>query len=448
VASAADRATFGFDTLPYIDGPTPLALDYIERPGGRSELTLDAALDEATISIAQVDWAKPPGSAATARLVMELAQGKLISITKFSAAAGDPAAGGLMAEGRIDFAADGVAFARADVTTLKTALTDMKGTITRLANGGLGVDISGRSFNVGPFLHDSTPAGDRMPLEMRADVDRLYFSSDRWLDQLRFEGTRSRERWETAALSAQTGEELRLTNQVALTLRKFDNGGQTLEARAEDAGAFLKALDISDNVAGGRLEITAATDEKRSRRPLAGHLHMSEHRIIHAPVLARVLSVALLTGIVDSLTGEGIRFSRLDAAFVYGDPAIEISDALASGPALGVTAKGRLDLEAETIDLDGTIVPANAINGLLGRIPLFGDILIGRGGGIFAVNYSLSGPMAEPKVSVNPLSALAPGILRNLFGTLPGTSSTDSTPESEKEIQRERAKPPVTLTPP
>src|SRR5205814_5371072 len=137
-----------------------------------------------------------------------------------------------------------------------------------------------------------------------------------WLDRLHFEAKRDSERWETAELTAQTGEELRLTNQVALSLRVFDNGRQTLEARAEDAGAFLKALDVTPNMAGGRLEINAATDEKRSRRPLAGTLHISEHRIIHAPVLARVLSVALLTGIVDSLTGEGIGFSRLDTAFV------------------------------------------------------------------------------------------------------------------------------------
>src|SRR5947209_6883114 len=104
-------------------------------------------------------------------------------------------------------------------------------------------------------------------------------------------------------MTAQTGEELRLANQVALSLVLLPNGGQTLEARAEEAGAFIKELDVSPNVVGGRLEIFAATDEKRPRRPLAGHLHISEHRIIHAPTLARVLSVALLTGIVDSLTG-------------------------------------------------------------------------------------------------------------------------------------------------
>ena len=83
----------------------------------------------------------------------------------------------------------------------------------------------------------------------------------------------------------------------------------------------------------------------------------------------------------------------------------------------------------------GTIVPANAINSLPGRIPIIGDLLTGRGGGVFAATYKVSGPMAEPRVTVNPLSALAPGFLRNLFGvfSLPGTSPTGSTPPSELE---------------
>ncbi len=71
-------------------------------------------------------------------------------------------------------------------------------------------------------------------------------------------------------------------------------------------------------------------------------------------------------------------------------------------------------------------MPAYTLNSLLGRIPLVGDILTGgEGGGVFAVDFSLSGALDKPKIQVNPLSALAPGILRNLlrglakFGTDP-----------------------------
>ena len=35
--------------------------------------------------------------------------------------------------------------------------------------------------------------------------------------------------------------------------------------------------------------------------------------------------------------------------------------------------------------------------------------------GIFAINYDANGPWDEPKIQVNPLSLLTPGIIRNIF---------------------------------
>jgi hypothetical protein len=79
--------------------------------------------------------------------------------------------------------------------------------------------------------------------------------------------------------------------------------------------------------------------------------------------------------------------------------------------------KGDIDLANETADLQGTIVPAYAINSFLGNIPLLGRLFSPeRGGGLFAVNYSVRGRLADPAVSVNPLSALTPGFLRGVFG--------------------------------
>jgi hypothetical protein len=39
----------------------------------------------------------------------------------------------------------------------------------------------------------------------------------------------------------------------------------------------------------------------------------------------------------------------------------------------------------------------------------------GEGQSLFAANYELSGTTDDPSVSVNPLSAIAPGFLRQLF---------------------------------
>ena len=50
-------------------------------------------------------------------------------------------------------------------------------------------------------------------------------------------------------------------------------------------------------------------------------------------------------------------------------------------------------------------------------MPLIGGLFSAeKGGGLFAMNYSLRGPMDDPSVVANPLSALTPGILRGMFG--------------------------------
>ena len=68
------------------------------------------------------------------------------------------------------------------------------------------------------------------------------------------------------------------------------------------------------------------------------------------------------------------------------------------------------------LDVNGTVVPVYALNSALGRIPLLGGLFSAeRGGGLFAVNYSVRGPFDNPAVTVNPLSALTPGFLRRLF---------------------------------
>ncbi len=88
------------------------------------------------------------------------------------------------------------------------------------------------------------------------------------------------------------------------------------------------------------------------------------------------------------------------------------------------------------IDVSGTVVPAYAINSALGHIPVLGEIFTGgkKGGGVFAVNYTMSGPTDDPQVNVNPLSALTPGIFRNVFDIFgditlrPGAGEDGSSP--------------------
>jgi hypothetical protein len=57
---------------------------------------------------------------------------------------------------------------------------------------------------------------------------------------------------------------------------------------------------------------------------------------------------------------------------------------------------------------------------MLVSIPVIGDLLVSRRGeGVFGMTYSINGHAGEPRVGVNPVSALTPGILRRIFEPVP-----------------------------
>ncbi|HEX2113357.1 MAG TPA: AsmA-like C-terminal domain-containing protein [Alphaproteobacteria bacterium] len=415
------RKAIGLDFAPYVTGPVAVDVALTEQRGRRSDVSLDLGLERTTLDVPELEWRKEPGTAGAAQLKMTLQGDRLTEINAIRITAGD-----LTGQGRAAFAGDGKTLRLVEVERLKAGLTDAQGSYAR-SDTGIVLKLTGNSVNAGPLLRDKTPSSpDRPPLEVSADVARVYLAPDRYIDRIKLEGRRGKERWETFNLSALVGGDGSARN-VGISLRP-EGGRQHLDASADDAGALLKAVGITPNVVGGRLEVSGVTNPAVEGHPLAGKLRMRNYKVVNAPVLARVLGVALLTGIGDALRGEGISFSILDADFTFTDPRVEVRDARASGSSLGITANGVVDIGADTIDLSGTLVPAYAVNSLLGRIPLIGDILVGGpGGGVFAANYKVEGPLEDPKVSINPLSTIAPGFLRNLFGAS-GTSPTGSDP--------------------
>ena len=98
-----------------------------------------------------------------------------------------------------------------------------------------------------------------------------------------------------------------------------------------------------------------------------------------------------------------------------------------------------MDRPKNEVAIKGTLVPLFGINSVLGFIPLLGDLLVSKPGeGIIGRTYTVAGNADEPRVSVNPLSMVTPGILRRIFqGRMPDAANAPS-----------NAKPPAPQTPP
>ena len=143
---------------------------------------------------------------------------------------------------------------------------------------------------------------------------------------------------------------------------------------------------------------------------------MDAFRAVQAPALARILAASSLADLQAAFNDAGIGFDRLEATYSVENGVATIADGRAAGGALGITFDGTVDGNTDTIDASGTIVPTVGVNRVIGSIPIVGDILTGGPGeGLFAANYRVDGALADPQVSVNPLSAIAPGFLRTLF---------------------------------
>ncbi|MBE6452453.1 MAG: DUF3971 domain-containing protein [Alphaproteobacteria bacterium] len=185
-----------------------------------------------------------------------------------------------------------------------------------------------------------------------------------------------------------------------------------LNIESNNAGATLKFLRLYENMKGGSLSINAKRDADKN---FVGHAKMRDFNVYNTPVFAKLLTVASFSGMVNLLTGDGMEFSHFDAPFEYKNSKLKINEGKAFGDVVGISANGTYSLKFQEFDIEGLIAPAYGLNTFIGSIPLVGNLLSGKDGTVFAANYSISGDIDNPEISINPLSALSPNSLKELF---------------------------------
>ena len=190
------------------------------------------------------------------------------------------------------------------------------------------------------------------------------------------------------------------------------NGEHYLSIDSNNAGSTLRVLRLYENMHGGILKIEAKTDADQN---MIGHAKIRDFKIHNTPVLAKLLTVASFSGIIDLLKGDGLVFSHFDAPFTYKKKTLKINDAKMFGNVVGLTADGSINRLTSSIDIKGIISPAYGLNSLMSKIPLVGQMLAGKDGTIFAVDYDISGTFDNPDINIHPLSILSPNAVKELF---------------------------------
>ncbi len=212
------------------------------------------------------------------------------------------------------------------------------------------------------------------------------------------------------------------------------NGRSAVRLLSDDAGGVLRSAGLLQQVVGGDLSLTLLP--VGSGGAFDGRLNAKGIRVKNAPGIAGLVNAISVVGLINELNGDGIVFDEVEGDFRLTPNRLTLTKASAVGASMGLSMDGIYGLESGNLDMQGVITPVYLLNGI-------GSVLTRRGEGLIGFNYTLTGPAKSPNVSVNPLSALTPGMFREIFRRAPPKvpvvdGVAQSTLPEAKPVQRER----------
>ena len=410
-ATAGQLAATGFDPGSlFQSGSSLLSASYVQRRNGTATLQIKGNLADAGLALA--GWHKPPGPPAEVQARLLLRDEQLVGIEALQAHGPS-----LDVEGRAETAGGGVrvlALDRVEVGPTKGRGTvrfpGVPGQPIHAAFSGPVLDLSttlAKSPNQPP--PPNGPSGPDTPWVADLRFGRVLLSGEGGVSDVVAHAESNGRRLSKLHLVSGGTEHVQATLQP-------EGAGRHLVVKAADGGGLLRDFGILDTVDGGQLTVDARYDDTKPESPLAGAAKLEKFHVRNAQVIGKLLQAATIYGVGDALSGPGVAFDELKLPFRLNGAVLDINGARASSASLGLTAQGEVNTAKQSLDLHGTIVPAYALNSLLGRIPVVGRLFRAeRGGGLIAMNFAVRGAFADPSITANPLSALTPGALRRLF---------------------------------
>ena len=412
------RNKFGFDVGGFLTGPVPVKLSgRVPAPEADSRFAIEADLTQAKVDNLLPGWVKAPGRASRATFTLV----KSAVMTRFEDLVIEGS--GSSAKGTVEVDSSGdvlsanfpvFSLSDGDKATLKA---------DRGSDGTLRVTIRGDVYDGRGFVKStiSGPGNAKQKHDKDIDLDLklgtvLGFHGET-LRGLDLRVSRRGGVITSLALNAKLGRDAPLTGDV----RGRGNGGRpAIFIESKDAGAFFRFNDIYPKIVGGEMWM-ALDPQSADLAPQEGILNIRDFVVRGEAALDRVAATPQQPG----GPPPGVEFSRLRVDFTRTLGRFTVRDGLLKGPTIGGTVDGYIDYLRDDVRMRGTFVPLYGLNNMFGQIPIVGLFLGGSNEGLLGVTYEVIGPPSSPVLRVNPISAVAPGLLRKFFefpsgnGTMP-----------------------------
>jgi len=281
--------------------------------------------------------------------------------------------------------------------------------IDRLSDGSLRAVMRGDAYDGRGFLKTMAAPPRTAPKRPPADVDldmklgAVLGHNGEALRSVELKMSRRNGEIRSLGLMAKLGRNGVLTGE----LRGRAGARQVVQFESSDAGALFRFSDIYSRMNGG--QITTVMDAPTSANPVQlGTVSVRNFAVHDESQLERAAGN-------QAPRNNNMAFSGLKVDFTRSPGRIALRDGVVRGPVLGGTIDGIIDYADDEVHLRGTLIPLYGANNLLGQLPIVGLFLGGEKEGLVGVTYEVVGKPAGPVLHVNPLSALAPGLLRKVF---------------------------------
>ncbi|MBT8471827.1 MAG: DUF3971 domain-containing protein [Marinicaulis sp.] len=432
-ASIGDQ--FGIAARRYLHGPVKFDVKALGDIGDFRDIAVNADFTDAALTIGAMGWRKSPSSQATADVSIKFTD-ETVEVSDLKITGDD-----LDIRGDIQFTDNGaVRFAELAIFKLKDA-ADLSLKLERSPANELSITALGKYLNAGAIVETITEGGnnDRGEIDwgpgvkLTARIDEISMRGGAEYSVTSLDLWRSSDELKQLDFSGFDPGGLPLSVKMSETGMEANDRTRTVSAHSNNIGHLLRAVFNYGSVEGGEGVLSFDLSEENADG-LSGKLEARNITLSDAPLVARLFSAGSLDGLANLMNDQGINLTQAYGEFEIANKILGVSNFRATGPSVGITADGAVALGADgDIRLDGALAPFYQINSLLGNAPIFGELFVGKKGeGIVALSYAISGKRQSPSVSINPLSALTPGIFRQIMQpTDPASQVTESAQESD-----------------
>ncbi len=183
------------------------------------------------------------------------------------------------------------------------------------------------------------------------------------------------------------------------------NKKKYLEIYSDLPQPLLSGYNFFKGVSGGVLIFSSIMEKETSHSKLI----IENFKLVNAPAVIKLLSIADFGGLADLAEGEGLSFDKLEINMNNKKDLLTLEELFAIGPSISVLMEGYKDKNG-LVSLRGTLVPAKNLNNFLSKIPVIGKIIIPKdvGEGLFGVSFKMKGPPGKIKTTINPVKTLTP----------------------------------------